>query len=419
MGAKISVENLSVIFGESPEEEAIPMVEQGYSKEEIQEKTGHIVGVANASFSIEEGEIFVVMGLSGSGKSTLIRCINRLIEPTTGKVFVDGEDIMEMDKERLRELRRTKLSMVFQHFNLFPHKTLLENVAYGLKVRGEDKEERQQEAMDKLDLVGLKPWADYYPSSLSGGMQQRVGLARALATDADILLMDEPFGALDPLIRREMQDELLELQNSLHKTMFFITHDLNEALRVGDKVSIMKEGKIIQIGTPVDIITNPADEYVASFVQEVDQSRVLTAEIAMNPAEIISKEQDNVQTALNRFQEREDLDVLFVVNSNQKFEGVVFRQDIIRASRKGEENFMPYLNRDMPRTEPSSSLFELYTSSADAHSVAVVDKTGHLHGVLDTQDLVASMAEVERKRQEVVGESGGDGNGNGNGNGTT
>jgi glycine betaine/proline transport system ATP-binding protein len=236
--------------------------------------TGNVLGVADVTLSIGEGELFVIMGLSGSGKSTLVRCLNRLIEPTSGHVYIDDEDVAKVDMKRLREVRRTKLSMVFQRFGLFPHKSVLENTEYGLKMRGIAPEQRRQKALETLEIVGLHQWADYAPSSLSGGMQQRVGLARALATDAPILLMDEAFSALDPLIRRGMQDELMRLQTELQRTIVFISHDIQEALKIGDRVAIMKDGYLVQVGTPEEIITNPVDDYISAFTQDVNRAHL-------------------------------------------------------------------------------------------------------------------------------------------------
>lgn len=393
---KIRVEDLIVIFGKSPHEKALPMLRDGFSKEEILEQTDHIVGVADVSFSVNQGETFVVMGLSGSGKSTLIRCINRMIDPTTGQVYIDDENVLEADKKHLRELRRTRMAMVFQHFNLLPHRTIAENVGFGLKVRGIDEDERHQKAMDALDMVGLKAWADWYPSNLSGGMQQRVGLARALATDADILLMDEAFGALDPLIRREMQDELMQLQEQLHKTILFITHDLNEALRIGDRVAIMKDGKIVQTGNPVEIITHPANDYVAAFMQDVDQSRVLTAGVVMSqPETLVLGRDDILQTALKRLEEDEDLETFYVLNGNQHLKGMLYRQDVLRAAKHGDNNIERYIKRDFPKTEKSSPIVELYAPTAEGKSIAVVDEHGRLHGVLDARDVLSNLAKVE------------------------
>lgn len=264
--SKIVIENVFKVFGDNIPA-AIELIKNSDSKSDILAKTGCVVGVNDISLSIESGEIFVIMGLSGSGKSTLVRHFNRLIDPTSGQIYVDGEDILQYDSNQLRQFRRNKLSMVFQSFGLLPHKTVLENVAYSLKVRGEGKAFQEEKANYWIETVGLKGYESRYPSQLSGGMRQRVGLARALAADTDIILMDEAFSALDPLIRTEMQDQLLTLQSTLNKTIVFITHDLDEALRIGNRIAIMKDGQLIQVGTPHDILNNPADEYVDRFVQ--------------------------------------------------------------------------------------------------------------------------------------------------------
>ena len=282
---KVKVNHLTKIFGKKTKP-ALEMIRANKSKTEILEKTGATVGVYDVNFEVEEGEIFVIMGLSGSGKSTLIRLLNRLIEPTSGNIYIDGQDISSLDKEELREVRRNKMSMVFQNFGLFPHRTILENTEYGLEIRGVPKEERQAKAEKALENSSLIAFKDQLPSQLSGGMQQRVGLARALANDPEILLMDEAFSALDPLIRREMQDELLDLQENVKKTIIFITHDLNEALRIGDRIALMKDGQIMQIGTGEEILTNPANEYVRTFVEDVDRSKVLTAQNIMVPVQL-------------------------------------------------------------------------------------------------------------------------------------
>jgi glycine betaine/proline transport system ATP-binding protein len=253
------------------------------SRAELLEKTGCVVAVRDVSFDVAPGEVFVVMGLSGSGKSTLVRMINRLHDPTAGQILIDGEDVVELSAERLREVRRQKISMVFQHFGLFPHRRIVENVAYGLEIRGADKEERTRKAADVLDTVGLGGWGDRYPDELSGGMQQRVGLARALATEPEIMLFDEPFSALDPLIRRDMQDEVVRLQRDVQKTMIFITHDLMEALKLGDRIAIMKDGHFVQVGTPEEVVARPADDYVADFTRDVPRAHVLTARSIMKP----------------------------------------------------------------------------------------------------------------------------------------
>ena len=285
--AKIEVEGLYKIFGPHPKK-AMHLLSQGKTKDEIMADIRHGVGVDNASFKVEEGEIVVVMGLSGSGKSTLVRCLNRLIMPTAGKILIDGSDVLTMGDDELRQLRQRKMGMVFQNFALFPHRTVRENAALGLEIQGMEREERLKLADEALAMVGLEGWGDSYPRQLSGGMQQRVGLARALALSPDILLMDEAFSALDPLIRRDMQDELINLQEKMHKTIVFISHDLDEALKLGDRIILMKDGAIVQIGTPEQILTSPATEYVARFVEDVDITKVLTAETVMKRSEAVA-----------------------------------------------------------------------------------------------------------------------------------
>jgi len=274
--SKIQVKALYKIFGPKPKE-ALQRLKNGDSKDEIHRETGMTVGVNNATFNVEEGEFFVIMGLSGSGKSTLIRLINRIIEPTSGAIQIDGEDITKLTKKELIQIRRGKLGMVFQNFGLLPHRNILQNVEYGLEVQNVATEKREKRAREAIEVVGLNGYEDSKPDQLSGGMQQRVGLARALANETDILLMDEAFSALDPLIRKEMQDELLQLQEKLKKTVLFITHDLDEALKLGDRIAIMKNGRIVQIGTPEEILTEPANKYVYNFVEDVDRSKILLA----------------------------------------------------------------------------------------------------------------------------------------------
>ncbi len=285
--SKIEINNVYKIFGSNPKS-VLPMVKEGSSKEEILEKTGHTVGLDNVSMKIEEGEIFVCMGLSGSGKSTLIRHLNRLIDPTEGEILVEGTDVMTLSQQKLIDFRRHKMSMVFQRFGLFPHKTVIQNVGYGLEIQGISDEERKKICMNKIEAVGLSGFENQYPNQLSGGMQQRVGLARALATDTDIMLMDEAFSALDPLIRSDMQKQLLDLQDQLKKTIVFITHDLDESLRLGDHIGILNAGKLVQVGSPVDIIMNPADEYVAAFVKDVNRAKVIKAKVIMTPVDKIN-----------------------------------------------------------------------------------------------------------------------------------
>jgi len=320
---KIEVKNLFKIFGPHPKK-ALKLLENGLDKEEIFEKTETTVGVQNASFEIHTGEIFVIMGLSGSGKSTMVRMLNRLIEPTVGEVLIDGEDIVTMSDEQLVKVRRAKLSMVFQSFALMPHLTVLQNAAFGLEMDGVDKETREERALQALEQVGLDPWAESMPNELSGGMQQRVGLARGLAVDPDILLMDEAFSALDPLIRTEMQDELLKLQSKSKRTIVFISHDLDEAMRIGDRIAIMEGGKVVQVGTPEDILQNPADDYVRAFFRGVDPTNILTAgDIASNSMVTIPiTDGKNPRAGLQRLI-KNDRDYAFVLDSNKIFKGIV------------------------------------------------------------------------------------------------
>ena len=281
--SKIEINNVYKIFGNNPNS-VLPMVKDGATKEQVLEQTGHTVGLDNVSLKIEEGETFVCMGLSGSGKSTLIRHLNRLIDPTDGEILIEGTNVMSLNTEQLIDFRRHKMSMVFQRFGLFPHKTVLQNVGYGLEMQGIEENKRDSVAMDKIQAVGLSGFENQFPAQLSGGMQQRVGLARALATDTDIMLMDEAFSALDPLIRSDMQKQLLDLQAELKKTIVFITHDLDESLRLGDHIGILNAGKLVQVGTPVDIIMNPADDYVEAFVKDVNRAKVIKAKNIMIPA---------------------------------------------------------------------------------------------------------------------------------------
>ena len=315
---KIVIENLIKIYGDKPHK-ALQLFNAGGNRDSILKATGNVLGIADVSFNINQGELFVIMGLSGSGKSTLVRCINRLIPPTSGYIYIDGEDVAHVDENRMREIRLSKVSMVFQKFGLFPHKTVAENVEYGLKVKGIDPQKRRQKALENLESVGLGEWADYLPSSLSGGMQQRVGLARALATDADILLMDEAFSALDPLIRREMQDELLRLQKELHKTIVFISHDIQEALKIGDRIAVMKDGAIVQIGTPEELITQPADNYIRSFIEDVNRAQVITAGSIVSHTQPFILGEDSPNQALEKISAQK---YLWVVDSDRQPIGI-------------------------------------------------------------------------------------------------
>lgn len=396
--SKIVVENLVKIFGENPAR-ALKMLKEGKSKEEILKTTKHTVGVYNVSFRVEAGETFVLMGLSGSGKSTLLRCLNRLIEPTSGKVLIDGEDITAMDDNKLRETRRKKLGMVFQRFALFPHRTVVDNVAYGLEIQGIGKEQRLEKARQVLEVVGLKEWENSMPGQLSGGMQQRVGLARALASDPDILLMDEAFSALDPLIRKGMQDELLSLQASLNKTIIFVTHDLDEALKIGDRIALMKDGSIIQTGTPEEILTNPANEYVEKFVEDVDISKVLTAEGVMKKTDVVVSTKDGPRTALRRMKEN-GISSIFVLSRDRRLVGLVMAEDALQAIEEHKETLDEIIIRDIPRVAPETPLTDLIPMVAGArYPIAVVDEQNYLKGIIVRGAVLAGMVRKGDNKQ--------------------
>jgi glycine betaine/proline transport system ATP-binding protein len=379
--SKIDVKSLYKIFGPEPRK-ALEKLRAGMGKDDLLQKTGHTVGVSDASFSVAQGEIFVVMGLSGSGKSTLVRCLNRLIEPTAGEVTIDGEVISSLSTEKLRAFRQKKMSMVFQRFALFPHRTILQNVAYGLEIQGMGRQAREEKALDMLATVGLKDWVSVYPDQLSGGMQQRVGLARALAVDPDILLMDEPFSALDPLIRKEMQEELTELQSNMQKTIIFITHDLDEALKLGDRIAIMKDGRIVQLGTPEEILTNPSNGYVANFVTDVDRSRVLKAENVMIRPSALVKITDGPRLALRKMK-REEFSSIFVIGEGRTLQGIVTVDRAIEAVEKKEKDLRNIVDEDVPVTSPEVTLLDLFPMAATARvPIAVVDDNRKLLGII-------------------------------------
>ncbi|MDN4495181.1 quaternary amine ABC transporter ATP-binding protein [Ureibacillus aquaedulcis] len=387
---KIKVENVTKIFGKHINS-ALKLVEQKKSKTEILKQTGATIGVYDASFSVNEGEIFVIMGLSGSGKSTLVRLLNHLIEPTSGSIYIDGENISKMNKQQLRTIRREKMSMVFQNFGLFPQRTVLANTEYGLEVRGIPKEERTKKAEAALENAGLLPYKDQFPSQLSGGMQQRVGLARALANNPDILLMDEAFSALDPLIRKDMQDELLDLQQKVRKTIIFITHDLNEALRIGDRIALMKDGKIIQIGTGEEILTNPANDYVKTFLEDVDRSKVLTVENAMIRPISVNVEIDGPKVALKRMRE-EEVSVLLAVDKNREFKGYITADDALEAAKRGEKNVVGILKTDMESVAPDMLIQDVLGIISESSIPLAVVKENKLVGVLIKGVVIQSLA---------------------------
>ena len=318
---QITCQNLWKIFGVNPER-ILQELDPALSRAEVQKRTGHVIAVKNVSFQVQKGETFVVMGLSGSGKSTLVRCISRLVEPTRGTVEIDRDKIMAMNQRQLIELRRHRMSMVFQHFGLLPHRRVLDNISYGLEVRGMSKRDRDQKASEVLEMVGLGGWGKHYPRELSGGMQQRVGLARALAVDPEIMLFDEPFSALDPLIRREMQDELLKLQAVVHKTMVFITHDFLEAIKMGDHIAIMKDGEFVQIGTPEQIVANPVDDYVRAFSEDVPRHKVLTAHSIMKTDYPSVQANEKLESALE-IMERLGVPAIFVLGPDRSYLGTL------------------------------------------------------------------------------------------------
>ncbi len=323
-GHEIEVKGLWKIFGNKPERVLEPE-HVTKSRAELQEELGVVVALRNISFAVNAGQIFVVMGLSGSGKSTLVRCLIRLIEASRGQIYFDGEDILTYSPEQLLQFRRSKVAMVFQHYALLPHRRVLDNVAYGLEIRGMEKEDRYNTASETIETVGLKGWEDYYPREMSGGMQQRVGLARALAVNPDVLLMDEPFSGLDPLIRREMQDQLVSLQSKLHKTIVFITHDLNEALKVGDRIAIMRDGEIIQEGSPEEIVTLPSDDYVAEFVRDVARAKVIRAKAIMREPDVVAYERQGPRTALHAMMNH-GIDAVFLIARDFTLRGILTRE---------------------------------------------------------------------------------------------
>ena len=351
---KLEIKNLFKIFGPQPKK-AMKLLDEGFDKDAIFEKTETTIGVQNASFEIYTGEIFVIMGLSGSGKSTMVRMLNRLIEPTAGEVFIDGENIVTMNNDELVKMRRKKMSMVFQSFALMPHMTVLQNAAFGLEMDGVDKTTREARALQSLEQVGLEAWSGSQPDELSGGMQQRVGLARGLAVDPDILLMDEAFSALDPLIRTEMQDELLKLQAKAKRTIVFISHDLDEAMRIGDRIAIMEGGSVVQVGTPEEILQNPADDYVRAFFRGVDPTNILTAgDIASDSqVTIVVTEGKNPRAALQRLI-KNDRDYGYLIDSNRKFLGVV-SADSLRELVNNPEEPQSIFNACISEVNPAST----------------------------------------------------------------
>jgi glycine betaine/proline transport system ATP-binding protein len=388
----IEIKRLFKVFGPQPNK-VMERVHKGTDKETLLAETGHALGLRDINLTINRGEIFVIMGLSGSGKSTLIRHFNRLIDPTEGQILVDGEDIMQLKQKELEQFRRQKMSMVFQRFGLLPHKTVLENVGYGLAVKGKKKAERQVKAKEWLKTVGLKGYEEQYPSQLSGGQQQRVGLARALCTDAEILLMDEAFSALDPLIRSEMQDQLIELQDRLHKTIVFITHDLDEALRLGDRIAILKDGGLVQLGKPEEILLSPADAYVEAFVKDVNRARALTVETVMNPpvSRITAK---TIGGALEQMKKLpEDYGYY---ETEEGYQGVLVKAVLEEAVEKNAEaSLCSDLVEELDAISPDALLESVSPDTLDTqYHLPVVDEDGSLQGELSRSNLAEVLGDV-------------------------
>lgn len=387
----IEVRSLYKIFG-SRLSEARRMLDTGRPRAEILKKTGGTPAVVNANFSIHRRETFVIMGLSGSGKSTLLRLLNRLIEPTHGEILVDGEDIAQLGRSALRELRRRKFAMVFQHFGLLPHRNVIENVAFGLEIQDVAADVCHKKAVEAIESVGLDGYEDSAISALSGGMQQRVGLARALATNPEILLMDEAFSALDPLIRTQMQDELADLQARLQKTVVFITHDLDEALKLGDRIAIMKDGVIDQIGTPEAILTEPATDYVRTFVENVDRSKVLTAGSVMKRTCVVASHKDGPHLAV-RLMQQNNLSSLFVVGQDRRFLGMVNIDNALAEAKKGGRELGPIVQRDVPTVEEVTYLRDMIPVASETRiPIPVLRENGTLAGIVSRAVLLSALS---------------------------
>ena len=389
--AKINVKELWHVFGNNPHRILQPEW-QGKSRTEIQEATGCVVALRNVNLQVQEGQVFVVMGLSGSGKSTLVRCLTRLIQPTSGQVYFDGENVLDYSQEQLINFRREKIALVFQHYGLLPHRRVMDNVAYGLEVRGMEKEERYELASKAIEAVGLKGWENYFPREMSGGMQQRVGLARALTVDPEIMLMDEPFSGLDPLIRREMQDELIALESQLNKTIVFITHDLNEALKVGDRIAIMRDGEIVQNGTPEEIVTLPADDYVAEFVQDVSRAKVIQVNAIMQQPDAVVYQWQGPRTALHVMRTN-DMDHVFLLNRERGVKGILTEDRAAALARQKVERLEDVEMDEVMTTGPDDYIEDVIPIAAQTHyPIAVVGPEGQLLGEVHRGALLAGMA---------------------------
>lgn len=400
--AKIEIKNLSILFG--PEKaKAKKMILKGKSKQEILKATGCTVAVRNANLEIEEGEMFVIMGLSGSGKSTLLRCINRLNEPSMGEIRLDGVDITRSSDKELLQIRRKELAMVFQHFGLLPHRTVLSNVSFGLELQGVPKEEREKKAQESVLLVGLKGYEKQRVDELSGGMQQRVGLARALANNPEVLLMDEAFSALDPLIREQMQDELLLLQEKMKRTIVFITHDLDEAIKLGDRIAIMKDGEIVQVGTPEEILTDPANAYVTRFTESVDRGRIVTASsIMLKQPVVVRLRKEGPETILRKMREKR-LYALPVIGSEDQFIGEIQYKDVLKLRKEGSKDVASIVLKEVPSVLENTTVEDMLPLLPKVRqALPVVDDGNRLIGVVSPSAIIIEMTGKDQKEIEEI-----------------
>ena len=400
--SKIEIKDLYLIFGHE-KQKALKMLKKDKSKEEILKDTGCTVGVKDANLSINEGEFFVIMGLSGSGKSTLLRCINRLIRPTAGQVLVNGVDISKISEKELLQVRRKELAMVFQNFGLLPHRSVLSNIAFGLELQGVKKEERAKKAMESMMLVGLKGYENQMVGDLSGGMQQRVGLARALANNPEVLLMDEAFSALDPLIRVQMQDELLALQSKMKKTIVFITHDLSEAIKLGDRIAIMKDGEVVQVGTPEEILTDPANDYVTRFTESVDRGRVVTASSIMLTQPIVVRIRKDGPEAIIRKMREKRLYALPVIGADEQFLGEIRLKDVLRLRKEGVRDISSIVMKEVPSVLESMTVEDMLPLLPKVQqALPVVDENNRLKGVVSTSAIIIEMTGKDQREIEEI-----------------
>ena len=399
---KIEIKDLSILFG--PEKaKAKKMIKQGKSKQEILKETGCTIAVRNANLEIEEGEMFVIMGLSGSGKSTLVRCINRLNEPSMGEIWLSGRNITSLSDKELLQIRRKEMAMVFQHFGLLPHRTVLSNIAFGLELQGVPKEEREKKAYESIAVVGLKGYENQRVDELSGGMQQRVGLARALANDPEVLLMDEAFSALDPLIREQMQDELLDLQEKMKRTIVFITHDLDEAIKLGDRIAIMKDGEVVQVGTPEEILTDPANDYVTRFTESVDRGRVVTASSLMLTQPIVVRIRKDGPEAIIRKMREKRLYALPVIGADEQFLGEIRLKDVLRLRKEGVRDISSIVMKEVPSVLESMTVEDMLPLLPKVQqALPVVDENNRLKGVVSTSAIIIEMTGKDQKEIEEI-----------------